>query len=160
MPSPFSTPNPCVRVVRQFGTEQTLVRAQATVRWEGRRAITSAFGGSRWMQPRGRHVKSRSETASAGSAGLRRAAPAFLDAISPLAGCIASAVPLLDVNQLLAAYFDARPDPSVPAHRVVFGTSGHRGSAFDVSFNEWHVLAIAQAICDYGARQALVARST
>jgi phosphoglucomutase len=56
---------------------------------------------------------------------------------------------LIDVDKLVAAYFSARPDPGVPAQRVAFGTSGHRGSAFDVSFNEWHVLAITQAICDY-----------
>jgi len=56
---------------------------------------------------------------------------------------------LIDVAALLAAYFQGRPDPGVAAQRVVFGTSGHRGSAFDLSFNEWHVLAITQALCDY-----------
>ena len=69
--------------------------------------------------------------------------------ISPLAGKLAPASVLIDVDKLVAAYFDQRPDPGVPAQRVAFGTSGHRGSAFDVSFNEWHVLAITQAICDY-----------
>ena len=69
--------------------------------------------------------------------------------ISPLAGRRAPLSLLVDVPKLLAAYFDLRPDPTVPAQRVTFGTSGHRGSSFERSFNEWHVLAISQAICDY-----------
>ncbi len=56
---------------------------------------------------------------------------------------------LLDVDKLVAAYYAQVPDPTVAAERVAFGTSGHRGSAFDRSFNEWHVLAITQAICLY-----------
>src|SRR5487761_1496561 len=68
-------------------------------------------------------------------------------AISPLAGKPAPQSLLVDVAKLLAAYADLRPDPTVPAERVAFGTSGHRGSAFERSFNEAHVLAIAQAIC-------------
>jgi phosphoglucomutase len=48
-----------------------------------------------------------------------------------------------------------QPDPSDPGQRVVFGTSGHRGSAFDVAFNEWHILAITQAICDYRKLQGI-----
>ena len=69
--------------------------------------------------------------------------------LSPLAGQPAPASLLIDPDQLVAAYFSGRPDPSVPAQRVAFGTSGHRGSSFDLSFNEWHVLAITQAICDH-----------
>jgi phosphoglucomutase len=69
--------------------------------------------------------------------------------ISPLAGKPAPASLLVDVPKLLAAYVDLRPDPSIAAQRVAFGTSGHRGSSFDRSFNEWHVLAITQAICEY-----------
>ena len=69
--------------------------------------------------------------------------------ISPLAGKPAPASILVDVPKLLAAYVDLRPDPSVPAQRVAFGTSGHRGSSFERSFNEWHILAISQAICEY-----------
>ena len=69
--------------------------------------------------------------------------------INPLAGKPAPASVLIDVDKLIAAYFSECPDPTVAAQRVAFGTSGHRGSAFDVSFNEWHVLAITQAICDY-----------
>jgi phosphoglucomutase len=72
--------------------------------------------------------------------------------ISPLAGRPASAAQLIDVAKLVAAYYAERPDPTVAAQRVAFGTSGHRGSAFDVSFNEWHVLAITQAICDQRRR--------
>lgn len=56
---------------------------------------------------------------------------------------------LVNVPRLVSAYYTEVPDPSVPAQRVAFGTSGHRGSAFDTSFNEWHVLAISQAICLY-----------
>ncbi len=69
--------------------------------------------------------------------------------ISPLAGKPAPQSLLVDVPKLLAAYAELQPDPAVPAQRVVFGTSGHRGSSFERSFNEWHVLAITQAICDY-----------
>jgi len=74
-------------------------------------------------------------------------------AISPLAGKPAPKSLLVDVPALLAAYADLRPDPAVAAQRVAFGTSGHRGSSFDRSFNEWHVLAITQAICDFRKRQ-------
>ena len=70
-------------------------------------------------------------------------------AISPLAGKPAPNSLLIDVPKLLAAYAGLQPDPAVPAQRVAFGTSGHRGTAFGRSFNEWHVLAITQAICDY-----------
>jgi phosphoglucomutase len=69
--------------------------------------------------------------------------------ISPLAGKPAPTSILVDVPKLLAAYADLKPDPSVPAQRVAFGTSGHRGSSFERSFNEWHILAISQAICEY-----------
>ncbi|HEX7731966.1 MAG TPA: phosphoglucomutase (alpha-D-glucose-1,6-bisphosphate-dependent) [Rhodanobacter sp.] len=69
--------------------------------------------------------------------------------ISPLAGKPAPASILVDIGKLLAAYAAVKPDPSVPAQRVAFGTSGHRGSSFDGSFNERHILAITQAICDY-----------
>ena len=69
--------------------------------------------------------------------------------ISPLAGKPAPASSLIDPDKLVAAYFSGRPDPAVAAQRVAFGTSGHRGCAFDLSFNEGHVLAITQAICDH-----------
>ena len=62
---------------------------------------------------------------------------------------------LLDVSKLVTAYYTDIPDPSVPAQRVAFGTSGHRGSAFDSTFNEWHVLAISEAICRYRRRQGI-----
>ena len=75
--------------------------------------------------------------------------------ISPLAGQPAPASMLVDVVKLVAAYFSERPDPTVAAQRVAFGTSGHRGSAFDVSFNEWHLLAITQAICDHRRGQGI-----
>lgn len=55
----------------------------------------------------------------------------------------------IDVPRLVTAYYTDMPAPSVPAPRVTFGTSGHRGSALTRSFNEWHVLAIAQAVCRY-----------
>jgi phosphoglucomutase len=75
--------------------------------------------------------------------------------ISPCAGKAAPASTLVDVGKLLSAYADLRPDPSVPAQRVAFGTSGHRGSSLDRSFNEWHILAISQAICDYRKSQGI-----
>jgi phosphoglucomutase len=56
---------------------------------------------------------------------------------------------LVNVPRLVTAYYTEEPDPSVPAQRVAFGTSGHRGSSFDKAFNEWHILAISQAICLY-----------
>jgi len=69
--------------------------------------------------------------------------------IDPLAGQPAPESVLIDVSALLAAYYALAPDPSIAAQRVAFGTSGHRGSALDASFNEAHVLAITQAICQY-----------
>ena len=66
----------------------------------------------------------------------------------PLAGQPAPAANLTDIPALLAAYLDA-PDVNEPGQRVAFGTSGHRGSAFNRSFNEAHLLAIAQAIAEY-----------
>jgi phosphoglucomutase len=56
---------------------------------------------------------------------------------------------LVNVPRLVTAYYTEVPDPAVPEQRVAFGTSGHRGSAFDKAFNEWHILAISQAICLY-----------
>ena len=75
--------------------------------------------------------------------------------VSPLAGKPADPSTLIDARQLLAAYFTGRPDPSVPAQRVSFGTSGHRGSSLDNSFNEAHILAITQSICDYRESQKI-----
>ena len=69
--------------------------------------------------------------------------------IDPLAGQPAPASVLVDVDRLVAAYFEGVPDPTVVAQRVAFGTSGHRGSSLRTSFNEWHVLAISQAICNH-----------
>jgi phosphoglucomutase len=69
--------------------------------------------------------------------------------VSPAAGKPLTPDMLVDVPRLLAAYFANKPDSAVGAQRVAFGTSGHRGSAFDGTFNEWHVLAISQAVCDY-----------
>lgn len=62
---------------------------------------------------------------------------------------------LVNVPKLVTAYYALRPDPSDPKQRVVFGTSGHRGTAFDCTFNEWHILAITQAICDYRRLQRI-----
>lgn len=72
-------------------------------------------------------------------------------ATHPLAGKPAPADVLIDVGRLERAYFDIRPDPDDPAQAISFGTSGHRGSPFNGSFNEAHVLAITQAICEYRA---------
>ncbi len=75
--------------------------------------------------------------------------------VSPRAGKPATLELLVDVPRLVTAYYTGVPDASVPAQRVAFGTSGHRGSSFECTFNEWHVLAISQAICDYRKRQGI-----
>jgi phosphoglucomutase len=72
----------------------------------------------------------------------------------PLAGKPAPVGILVDVPRLVTAYYAEVPDPAVPAERVAFGTSGHRGSSFNRAFNEWHILAITQAICFYRKLQA------
>ncbi|KLD63928.1 phosphoglucomutase (alpha-D-glucose-1,6-bisphosphate-dependent) [Dyella japonica] len=75
--------------------------------------------------------------------------------LSPLAGKLVPEHQLVDVGRLRDAYADLRPDVGVPSQRVAFGTSGHRGSSFERSFNEWHVLAITQAICEYRAGKGI-----
>jgi len=75
--------------------------------------------------------------------------------LDALAGKPAPETLLVDVPKLLEAYTALRPDPAEPTQRVSFGTSGHRGSSFDRSFNEWHVLAITQAICDYRRQKGI-----
>ncbi len=75
--------------------------------------------------------------------------------ISPLAGKPAEPGMLVNVPRLITAYYTEIPDPSVPEQRVAFGTSGHRGSAFEKAFNEWHILAITQAICLYRKQQKI-----
>ncbi|MFF2601124.1 phosphoglucomutase (alpha-D-glucose-1,6-bisphosphate-dependent) [Streptomyces californicus] len=69
------------------------------------------------------------------------------------AGHPAQPADLVDVARLVTAYYALHPDPAEPAQRVAFGTSGHRGSAFAAAFNEDHIAATTQAICDYRARQ-------
>ena len=69
--------------------------------------------------------------------------------VNPNAGQPAQASNLVNVPRLITAYFADRPDPAVAEQRVSFGTSGHRGSSFDRAFNEWHILAITQAIVAY-----------
>jgi phosphoglucomutase len=75
--------------------------------------------------------------------------------ISKLAGKPADPSLLINVPRLVTAYYTGRPDPLIPAQRVVFGTSGHRGSALDNAFNEAHILAITQAICLYRKQQSI-----
>ena len=74
-------------------------------------------------------------------------------ALSPLAGKPAPKEMLVDLGRLEREYTAGRPDPADPAQRVSFGTSGHRGSSLRGSFNEAHILAITQAICDYRRAQ-------
>ncbi len=69
--------------------------------------------------------------------------------ISKLAGKLAPPEILVNVPKLLTAYYQQTPDPTIAAQRVSFGTSGHRGCAFDTAFNQWHILAITQAVCLY-----------
>ena len=71
------------------------------------------------------------------------------------AGTPATSADLVDVAKLVTAYFTVHPDPEDPGQRVAFGTSGHRGSAFAASFNEDHILATTQAICEYRAGQGI-----
>ena len=71
------------------------------------------------------------------------------------AGQPAEASDLIDIDELIAAYYDRKPDASVPEQRVAFGTSGHRGSSLSTSFNEDHILATTQAIVDYRAAQGI-----
>jgi phosphoglucomutase len=73
--------------------------------------------------------------------------------VSPLAGKPAPLDILVDLPKLVTAYFTERPDPAIATQRVAFGTSGHRGSSFDASFNEAHILAVTQAICLYRKQQ-------
>jgi hypothetical protein len=75
--------------------------------------------------------------------------------LSPFAGKPAPAELLVDIPRLVTAYYTGQPDASISTQRVAFGTSGHRGSSFDLSFNEWHVLAISQAICLYREAQGI-----
>ncbi|HXF76596.1 MAG TPA: phosphoglucomutase, alpha-D-glucose phosphate-specific, partial [Methylomirabilota bacterium] len=72
-------------------------------------------------------------------------------AIHPLAGKPAPADVLIDVGEIEKAYYERKPDPDNPAQLVSFGTSGHRGSPLEQSFNEAHILAITQAICEHRA---------
>jgi phosphoglucomutase len=73
----------------------------------------------------------------------------------PRAGQPAAAEDLVDVAKLVTAYYAVHPDPGDPVQRVSFGTSGHRGSAFTATFNEDHILATTQAICEYRAGQGI-----
>jgi phosphoglucomutase len=73
--------------------------------------------------------------------------------ISSAAGKPADPSILVNVPKLLTAYYELRPNLSDPRQQVVFGTSGHRGSSMNVAFNEWHILAITQAICEYRKQQ-------
>ncbi|CAE6843973.1 Phosphoglucomutase [Paraburkholderia domus] len=75
--------------------------------------------------------------------------------INPLAGKPAPSAMLVNIPRLVTSYYTERPDPAIPAQRIAFGSSGHRGSAFARSFNEWHVLAITQAICRYRQQQGI-----
>jgi len=75
--------------------------------------------------------------------------------VSPFAGTPADAASLVNVPNLITAYYAELPDPSVPSERVAFGTSGHRGCSFNRAFNERHILAISQAICHYRKQQSI-----
>jgi len=74
---------------------------------------------------------------------------------NPLAGKPADRSILIDVPKLVTAYFTREPDPSIPAQRVAFGTSGHRGCSLDGAFNQAHILAITQAICRYRKQEGI-----
>jgi len=75
--------------------------------------------------------------------------------VNPLAGTIPAPSKLVDIPKLVTSYYVEQPDPALLEQRVVFGTSGHRGSAFNRTFNEWHIFAITQAICAYRKRHRI-----
>src|SRR4030088_2238258 len=75
--------------------------------------------------------------------------------VNPLAGKPAPASMLVNVPRLVTAYFSNKPDPKIASQRVAFGTSGHRGSAFNNAFNEAHILSISQALCDHRRRSGI-----
>ncbi|QGZ31380.1 phosphoglucomutase (alpha-D-glucose-1,6-bisphosphate-dependent) [Stutzerimonas stutzeri] len=75
--------------------------------------------------------------------------------LDPNAGRLPDDSTLINIPRLVARYYSERPDPSDPAQQVAFGTSGHRGSSLKNSFNEWHILAVTQAICDYRREQGV-----
>ncbi|MGQ9920028.1 MAG: phosphoglucomutase (alpha-D-glucose-1,6-bisphosphate-dependent) [Desulfobacca sp.] len=75
--------------------------------------------------------------------------------VHPQAGQLPALADLINVPRLITAYFTNRPDPAVPSQRVAFGTSGHRGSALDHSFNEAHILAVTEAICRYRQKEGI-----
>jgi phosphoglucomutase len=75
--------------------------------------------------------------------------------LHPGAGTVSPAAGLVDVSRLITAYYSEHPDPAEPSQRVAFGTSGHRGSALTLSFNEDHIAATSQAICEYRAGQGI-----
>src|SRR6478609_11947444 len=62
---------------------------------------------------------------------------------------------LIDVDEVIGAYYDRHPDVTDPAQKVAFGTSGHRGSSLDTAFNEDHIAATTQAICDYRSHEGI-----
>src|SRR5437016_3446238 len=76
-------------------------------------------------------------------------------AVHPLAGKPAPPELLVDVAKLQRAYYDGQPNLNDPQQLVSFGTSGHRGTSLNGTFTEAHILAITQAICDYGAHQGI-----
>lgn len=76
-------------------------------------------------------------------------------AVHPLAGKPAPCEILINVPRLVSAYYTEHPDPANPAHAVAFGTSGHRGTSSACSFNDDHIAAISQAICEYRSAQGV-----
>ena len=71
----------------------------------------------------------------------------------PRAGQPAQPEDLIDIDEVINAYYDLVPDPAVPEQKVVFGTSGHRGASLDTAFNEAHIVAITAAIVEYRRSQ-------
>jgi phosphoglucomutase len=78
--------------------------------------------------------------------------------VNPLARKPADPASLINVPELVTAYYTKTPDHSVPGQRVSLGASAYRGSAFENSFNEWHILAFSQAICLYRKQQKIDGR--
>ena len=95
------------------------------------------------------HIERKDKSTNVPGLQLKTTGKTAIMEVSPNAGKPAEPEMLVNVPKLVTAYFSEVPDPSVAEQRVLFGTSGHRGSSFKNSFNENHILAITQAICLY-----------
>src|SRR5215218_7762666 len=149
--SPASSPRPSSAGTRTRPPRSSSCRSDAT--------CSSSASTERWSG-RSRALRStRSRRACSPSSDRRGVSPRTrarqTEGMHERAGTPATASDLIDVEALVRAYYERKPDASVPEQRVVFGTSGHRGSSLSTSFNEDHILATTQAIVDYRTAQGI-----